>query len=70
MIDSRMVEEMADAGYAPDFDDTDPWKPESNVDEHPIYTVEEWKMDVALDQTRLGYHAYVNKCLALEEAGR
>lgn len=43
----------------------DTWEPESHWDEHPIYTVTEWQMDVANDDTRLGYHEYVKHCLDL-----
>ena len=36
------------------------WKPNSHWDVHPDYPVEDWKEQVANDDTRLGYHEWVN----------
>ena len=41
----------------------DTWEPQTNWEEHPVYTATKWKKDVNAGDTRLGYHDYVQHCL-------
>ncbi|MEQ8182553.1 hypothetical protein [Marinobacter salarius] len=41
----------------------DTWEPQSNWEEHPVYTAHQWKAAVNNVDTRLGYHDYVQHCL-------
>ena len=45
---------------------TTAWNPESYWDEHPQYTVELWRYEVANDDTRSSYHDWVNRELEID----
>jgi hypothetical protein len=46
------------------------WEPDSHWDEHPNWSVEDWKNEISNDDTRQGYHEWVRSKIEqmLEEA--
>jgi len=59
--------EIRAAGWVKPEDTQPYWSPASHWDEHPIFTVADWQLDVAADHSRQSYVDWVNNRLAEEE---